>query len=128
MLLIIQNQKRKFLKIPNLATKTTLSTVENKITDTSNLVRKTDYNTKITEIEKKITDHNHDRYITTTEYNTLATICFNARIAQANLITKTDFDNKLSHINKKLYQIKRETQQLKKNYIRFWLFSRKELF
>ena len=30
------------------------------------LVKKIDYNTKITEIEKKVTDHNHVKYITTT--------------------------------------------------------------
>ena len=28
-------------------------------------IMKTDYNTKINEIEKKITDHDHDKYITT---------------------------------------------------------------
>ena len=60
-------------KIPDvcsLATKTTLTAVENKIPSVSNLVKKTDYNTKITEIEKKLTDHNHDKYITTSEFNT----------------------------------------------------------
>ena len=31
----------------------------------SSLVKKTNYDTKITEIEKKLTDHNHDKYITT---------------------------------------------------------------
>ena len=29
----------------------------------SNLVKKTDYNTKINEIEKKITDQSQDKYI-----------------------------------------------------------------
>ena len=33
----------------------------------SNLVKKTDYDTKITEIEKKLTDHNQNKYITTPE-------------------------------------------------------------
>ena len=82
-------------KIPDvssLATKTALTTVENKIPNVSNLVKKTDYNTNITEIEKKLTDHNHDKYITTPEFNTLAADVFNARLVQANLITKTDFD------------------------------------
>ena len=38
--------------------------------DTSNLVRKTDYNTKINEIEKKNADHDHsNKYITTQELN-----------------------------------------------------------
>ena len=47
--------------------------------------------TKISELEKKVTDHNHDKYITTPEFNTLAAV-FNTRLAQANLITKTDFN------------------------------------
>ena len=34
--------------------------------------KKTDYDTKITEIEKKLTDHNHYKYFTTQEFNTLA--------------------------------------------------------
>ena len=47
--------------VSSLATKTTLTAVENKIPDVSSLVKKTDYDTKITEIEKKLTDHNHDK-------------------------------------------------------------------
>ena len=65
----------------------------------SSLVKKTDYNTNITEIEKKLTDPNHDKYITNLEFNTLAADVFNAILAQANLITKTDFDAKLSCLN-----------------------------
>ena len=60
--------------------------------------KKTDYNKKITDIEKNLTDHNHDKYITTPEFNTLAAV-FNARLAQAKLITKMDFDAKLSSLN-----------------------------
>ena len=52
-------------------------------------------------LEKKLTDHNHDQYITTPEFNTLTAIVFNARLAEANLITKTDFDAKLSSVNRK---------------------------
>ena len=91
-------------KIPNvssLATKTALTAVENKIPSVSILVKKTDHDTKITEIEKKLTDHNHDKYITTSEFNTLAADVFNARLAQANLITKTGFDAKMSGLNRK---------------------------
>ena len=62
-----------------------MTAVENKIPSISNLVKKTDYDTKVTEIEKKLTDHNHDKYITTTEFNKLATHAFNAIIVQANL-------------------------------------------
>ena len=64
--------------------------------------QKKDYNTKITELEKKLTDHNHDKYITTPEFNTLAADVFNARLAQATLVTKTDFDAKLSSLNRKI--------------------------
>ena len=35
------------------------------------LLRKKNYNAKITEIEKKLTDHNHDKYITNPEFNNL---------------------------------------------------------
>ena len=69
------------------------------------MVKKTDYNTKVTEIENKLNNHNHDKYITTPEFNTLAAV-FNARIAQANLVTKTDFDAKLSGLNRKITQNK----------------------
>ena len=46
-------------KIPyiiNLATKTALTTIANKIPDNSSLVKKTDYNTEIAEIDGKISD------------------------------------------------------------------------
>ena len=66
----------------------------------SNLVKKTDYNTKVTEIKNKLTNHNHDKYIDTSKFNTLVANVFNARLAQANLITKTDFDAKLSSLKK----------------------------
>ena len=53
-------------------------------------------------MEKKLTDHNHDKYITTLEFNTLAVSVFNVRLAQANLITQTDFDDKLSSLSRKI--------------------------
>ena len=92
-------------KIPdftNLATKTALTAVENKIPDVSNLVSKADYNTKFTEIENKLTNHNHDKYIHTKEFNKLTADLFNTRIAEANLITKTELDAKLSSLNQKI--------------------------
>ena len=52
------------------------------------------------EIEKKVSDHNHDKYITTPEFNKLTTENLKARLAQANLVTKTDFDIKLQAISK----------------------------
>ena len=92
----------KIPSISGLATKTALDIVENKIPNISNLLKKTGYDTKNTEIEKKLTDHDHDQYITTPEFNTLAANVFNARLAQANLVTKTDFDAKLSSLNRKI--------------------------
>ena len=53
-------------------------------------------------LKKKLTDHNHDKYITAPEFNTLATDVFNARLTQVNLVTKTDFDIKLSSFNRKI--------------------------
>ena len=88
--------------ITNLATKTALTTVENKISSISGLVKKTDYNTKIIDIENILNNHNPDKYVVTSEFNTLATNVFNAKLAQANLITKTDFDAKLSSLNRKI--------------------------
>ena len=91
----------KITDISGLATKAALTTVENRISSISGLVKKTDYNTKITDIENKLNNHNHDKYVATSEFNTLAANVFNARLAQANLITKTDFDAKLSRLNRK---------------------------
>ena len=88
--------------ISNLARKTALTPIENKIPNVSNLVKKTDYNTKVTEIENKLNNHNHDKYIDTSEFNKLAADVFNARIAQAGLVTKTDFDAKLLGLNRKI--------------------------
>ena len=94
--------ENKIPDVSSLATKTALTAVENKIPSVSNLVKKTDYNTKVTEIENKLNDHNHDKYIDTSEFNKLPSDVFNARLAQANLITKTDFDTKLSSLNRKI--------------------------
>ena len=90
-------------KIPSIGglnTNTALTAVENKILDVSSLVEKTDYNTKISEIENKVNDHNHDKYITTPEFNTMAADVFKARLAaQTDLIRKPDFDSKLEGIS-----------------------------
>ena len=57
---------------------------------------------KLVSFKKRLTDHNHDKYITTREFNTLATDVFNARLAKANLVTKAAFDAKLSILNRKV--------------------------
>ena len=60
--------------------------------------------------KKKITDHDHDKYITTPELN-LTAETFPAKIAEANLPSKsdiayfvknTDFDDRLKQLNKKV--------------------------
>ena len=51
---------------------------------------------------KKLIDQNHDKYITTAMFNTLAADVFNARLAQANLMTKTDINARLSSLNRKI--------------------------
>ena len=61
---------------------------------------------------KKNTNHDHDKHITTLEFNKLTTENLAARLAQANLanesdianfVKKTDFDEKLKNFNKKLH-------------------------
>ena len=49
-----------------------------------------------------VSDHNHDKYITTTEFNKVTTGSLNARLVQAKLITKADFDAKLQSISKSI--------------------------
>ena len=65
-------------------------------------LRKTDYNTKVTDIENKLNNHNHDKYIDTQEFNELTADVFNGRLGEANLITKTKIDTKLSNLNRKI--------------------------
>ena len=56
----------------------------------SNLVEKNDYNTKIMEIENKITtDRDYDKYITTQEHNKFTLEKFTAKLAQANSARKS---------------------------------------
>ena len=55
-------------------------------TATSDLVKKADCKTKISEVEKKILDHDHDKYIATQEVNNLMTDSFAARLKQLKLI------------------------------------------
>ena len=101
--------ENKITDINNLGTKTALTTVENKIPNVSNLVNKTDYNTKVTEIKNKLNNHDHDKYITTPEFNTLAADVFNARLAQAKQILMLGF----RVLTEKLLQIKQNIYSLK---------------
>ena len=75
-----------------MATNSALTAVENKILDVRTLVKKTDHDTKISKIENKVNDHNHDKYIITSESNTRLA-------AQTDLIRKPDFDSNLKEIS-----------------------------
>ena len=59
----------------------------------------TDCNRKISEIENKVNNHNHDKYITTPEFIAMGVDVFKARLAaQTDLIRKPDFDSRLKKI------------------------------
>ena len=83
---------------------------------------------KTTEIGKKLTDRNHDIYITTPEFNKLTAKHFSAKLKQANLVTKTDFDDKLKNLNQKINSnktkhllVENELKKLQRGYTK--LFS-----
>ena len=67
---------------------------------------------KLLKLKKKPTDHDHDKYITNSKFNTLASV-FNARLAQANLVTKTNFDNKVSRFDSKIVANKIKNKKAK---------------
>ena len=100
----INEVKGKIPSINNLARTTALTAIETKIPNVSNLVNKTDYSTTTGEIKKKIIDHDHDKYITTSEFNKLTTENLAVRLLQANLASKSDFGNfvKKTHFHYKL--------------------------
>ena len=56
-------------------------------------LKKTDYNTKINKIQNKISDHDHDKYIGTQEFNRLSSENFTTRLKEANLARKNDIAN-----------------------------------
>ena len=110
----IAELENKIPDVSGLAPKSALTAVENKIPNVSSLVKKTNYDTKVSKLDKKLTDHSHDKYITL-EFNTSAADIFNAKLAQANLIKKTDFDAKLSSLNRKITSNKSTIYLLKMN-------------
>ena len=65
----INKVKGEIPSITNLSTTIAFTAAENKMPNVSNLVNKNEYNTKINETEQKITDDDHDKYITTEEFN-----------------------------------------------------------
>ena len=72
-------------------------------TKTSGLVKENRLWQKTGEIQKKITDHDHNnKYITTQKFDKLTEENFKERFKQADLVSKTDFDNKLISFNRKI--------------------------
>ena len=76
--------------------------------------KKTDYNTKIGKIKKKLAHHNHEKYITTPEFIKFTADIFEAKLVRTNLVTKTNFDTKLTSPNKKINPNKRKHLLVKK--------------
>ena len=72
------------------------SELENKIPDTSDLLKKTDYNIKITEIEGKTPD------ISNLATKTVLTIVENKIPNVSSLVKKTDYNTKVAEIDTKL--------------------------
>ena len=83
------------------------------------------YNIKITEIEKKLTDHNHYKFITTPELSTLAVVAFNARLTQENLVRKTDFDNNISSLDSKIAANKTKNESIENELKKLKTFDSK---
>ena len=136
-------------EIPNitkLSLNASLNDKINKTPNVSSLVKKTDSNTNVSEIGNKITDHDHDKYITNLEFNKFTAENFSARLKQANLarksdianfVKKTDFDNKpkdvatdKSELNELLKKVKElSTKGLTKDLInKFSIFNEANYF
>ena len=71
--------------------------------------------TKINEIEKKATDRNQKKCITTPEFNKFTAEIFTLRLKRANLasksdianfVKKTDFDNQLKNVRSNKNELK----------------------
>ena len=78
------NEVKNKIYITYLITAAAFTAVENKIY----------YNTKIGEIENKVTtDHDHDKCITIQEFNNLKSKTFTARLAQVKLASESDIAN-----------------------------------
>ena len=78
---------------------------------------------KFTEIENKLNNHNHDKYIDTLEFNKLAADVFNARLSQANLVTKTNFDNTISSLDGKIAENKTKNKSIENEFKKLKTFD-----
>ena len=85
--------ENKISDVSSLATKPALTAVENKIPNVTSFVKKTDFDSKITEVEGKIPN------ISGLATNSSLTAVENKIPDITSLITKTDFDAKLKDIS-----------------------------
>ena len=108
----IKDIEDKIPDITNLATNTTLNAKINEVKNEIPSITNLSITTALTSIENKIPDHN--KYITTPEFNKLIAGNFTARLNQVNSATKgdiavflkkTDFDDKVKNSNEKSYLI-----------------------
>ena len=100
----ISEVEGKIPSISGLVTSSALTAVENKIPDVSSLIRKTDFNTKVTEIDAKIPDvsslvkkTDYDTEIANIKNDYVTNAALNAR--HKDLIQKAKFD---TEVKKKL--------------------------
>ena len=81
--------ENKIPDISNFATKTALTNLSNTVPDINTLIKKSDYDTKIAEIESK--------YVSNTG--------FDSKLAQANVITKRNFDAKIIELENNIKKL-----------------------
>ena len=79
------------------------------------LKKKTDYDTKVTKIEHKLNNQNHNQYTDTQEFNKLAADVFNARLAQADLETNFFLITLYQALILKLREINHQVQYFKEH-------------
>ena len=91
----INEVKGEIPNITNLTTSAALTTNKNKISNIRNLVKKLAATQKSMKLKKwkKITGHDHDKYIATPEFNQITAENFAARLKQGNLVSKSDITN-----------------------------------
>ena len=78
--------KIKFLIVSNFATKTALTNLSNTMPDINTLIKKSDYDTKIAEIESKY-------------------VRCNSKLAQTNVIAKRNFDAKIIELENNIKKL-----------------------
>ena len=83
--------------------------------DTSDLVKKADYNTKIGDIEKRVPDHY--KYITTNDFNKFQGAIFDERLKQAELAMR----NNLNTVEQHAIQNEKKVEKLQASDLRFLL-------